>query len=192
MGWLQRLLLGEELSRANSRNTLSGAVETWQNQNGDRVALLVDASQAARQSSGADVDVRSDTTHDANGRKIIPEVYIEHVETHMSGDMKHIELWVRFKNNSPLEIEIRRVNVFGLHGQFSRHLRAGEVHEEKIYSGDILHTNSYHTCEVQFKITESGDYFQANHEIRYHYDRDERGERYVPNEMLLIRPIRDL
>jgi hypothetical protein len=190
MGWLQRLLRGEESSHANRRDILPGAVEIWQKQSGDRVAVSVDAPQAAQKSSKA--DVHSDMTHDTNGRKIIPEVYIEHVETHISGDMKHIELWVRFKNNSPLEIEIRRVNVFGLHGQFSRHLRAGEVHEEKIYSGDSLHTNSYHTCEVQFKITESGDYFQANHEIRYHYDRDEHGERYVPNEMLLIRPIRGL
>ncbi len=192
MGWLQRMLLGDEASRMNGGDSLSSAGgEAWQKQSGEYVtAPTVPQEQVVQQVNAG--ETRPDLAHDTNGRKIIPEVAIENVESHVSSDMEHLELWVRLSNNSPLAVEVTQVNVLGSHVQFRRHLNAGESHEEKVYSGKTPHNDRYHTCEVQYKLVETGDYFQANHEIRYHYDRDERGEWHVPDEMTLIRPIRDI
>ena len=42
-------------------------------------------------------------------------------------------------------------------------------------------------------IVGTGDYFQADHMIEYKYEQDNRGSKwYMPDELKLLRPVRDI
>ncbi len=181
MGWLSKLLTGEEASPTRGE-VLPSAVQSWQEGN---------SSPAAASTANSTSDV-GNGLKSADGQKVIPEVEIERVEPHLSGDGRHLELWAHIKNHSAAEVEITRVNCFGQHSMPGRFLKSGETYEIRIYAGDTPQNNAAHKCEVQFKVVMNGDYFQADHEIRYQYEKNEHGSFYIPEEMELIRPIRDI
>lgn len=129
-----------------------------------------------------------DPFHDSRGNKVVPEVEIVRCEPHLSNDEKHLELWVTVKNHSQFEVEVRNVYAFKQHYDLGRFLKPGEEHEVKIYNGDTPANDAEHKVLVQFKLIDANDMFQAEHFVKYHFDHD----RYIPAELELIRPIRDI
>ena len=120
------------------------------------------------------------------GRKIVPEIEVTRLEPHESGD--NLELWAHIKNNSSFEVEISKVAILGQINTVGRFLDANEQYEVRIYRGKIPTNDGYKKCEIYFKLVETGDYFCADHRIDYDYD----DGRYVPNELHVIHPIRDV
>jgi len=119
-------------------------------------------------------------------RKIVPEVEVERLEVHESGD--RMELWAHIQNHSQFEVQVGRVNILGQRLDVGRFLKAGERYEVKIYAGPMPKDDSYHKAEFFFKITENGDYFCADHRIVYGF----HDGHYVPEDLKLIHPIRDV
>lgn len=183
MGWLQRLLIGDNSD--TSASSLPSAVENWQKQPGrPDHSQQVTGPEASSQKAGF--------SHDAEDQKVVPEVEVTRVESHQSGDGAHVEVWVEIKNLSELEVEVKKVSFLKQRYDLGQFLKPGESRKVCIYRGDTPTNDGEHRCEVQYKISESGDYFQADHDVRYHYEKNEHGEWYVPEEMRLIRPIRDI
>ncbi len=124
----------------------------------------------------------------SNGAKIAPEVDIVEVEPHESGDGKHLELWVTLRNNSEFEVQVMRIELLKQRVMPGRFLKPNEEHELQVYRGDTPTNDSERKAYVQYKIVENTDMFQAEFRVDYHYDDD----KYIPEEFVLIKPIRDI
>lgn len=170
MSWLSKMLFGDVQEESYEERLARGA--------------------GSDQPSSHGIEPRPYESQD--GQKMVPTVSIERVESHLSGDMHHVEVWVHIKNHSVAEVEVTRVNFWRQHINPGRFLKPGESHEIRIYSGDTRHDDAERECEVHFKLVETGDYFQADHRIDYRYEQTERDKFYIPEEMHLIEPIRDI
>lgn len=186
MGWFSNLLFGDNERRDASGVVLPKSVEQWQSGNS---------------SPSSTPDVRSQPTatslteslyRDASGNKVIPEVDVSRVEPRLSSDQKHVEVWITVRNDSNLEIELTRIECLGRHVDPNRLLKAGESHELKAYAGDTPCDHSQHKAFVDYKIVGNGDYFRTEFVVEYHYERDEHGEFYIPEEFKRVGPIRDI
>lgn len=187
MGWLSTIFFGPS-SPADGQSASDENEAGWSNQTNQAEAPWHINSG---QDDGTD-QAAPDPYHDASGNKIRPEVRIEHVKADLSNDSKHVELWAKLKNHSMFDVEVTRVNILGQHTSPMRFLKPGELHELRIYAGDTPTSNAYHTADVQYKIVGSGDYFQANHAVRYEYEENEHGRFYVPEEFDFIEPVKDI
>ena len=185
MGWFSDLLLGGEPAKKPEDTVLPKQVQEWEMPDTNDAS----ASHSQRADAQSGQKVQYVTEH---GSKIIPNVEIERVEPHLSSDMKHLEVWAHIKNHSTFEVEVRKVNFLRQHTEPGRFLKPSEEHEVRIYAGDTPRNDAEHKAELQFKIVGNDDYFQADHRIDYRYEKDEHGEFYVPEELHLILPIRDI
>ena len=124
--------------------------------------------------------------------KLLPEVNITHVEPYIGQDYAHLEMWVTLENQSPVEVEVTNVNVLGQQTGQARYLRPGESHEIKVYSGAMPTNDSLHEAAVEYKTTADGDYFRADHLLKFTYHEHEGKGYYVPESAQVERPIRDI
>lgn len=136
---------------------------------------------------------QNDKFHTASGQKIIPEIEIVRVEERLSSDMKQLELWATIRNHSAFEIELDKFGIFSYRGDLGKFIGPSGSEQVQIYRGITPTNNAYHTMYVQYKIQETGDYFQADHQIEYKLVNDNSGQHYyVPDELKIIRPVRDI
>lgn len=195
MGWLNRILNGtdahEETYEERLARLAAEALATQSTQSG--------AGRSGAQSPMVDKPVTNGVAAQevnpyiqANGQKVVPKVSIERVESHLADEMRRIEVWVHVKNLSDFEVELTRVNFWRQHTNPGRFLKPDESHEIRIYAGETRHDDAEHKAELQYKVIQTGDYFQADHHIEYQYERDENREFYIPEDMHLIEPIRDI
>lgn len=129
----------------------------------------------------------TDDPYQSEGRKIIPEVSCGRIEWDENGD-DHRTMSVEIENRSELEVMLDKFSIFGHTTELDFHLMAGREREFNVYRGPELSNRSYTKAQLFFRL-ENGDYFCAEHEIRYNVSGD--GEN-VPTELRLIRPIRDI
>ena len=75
----------------------------------------------------------------------------------------------------------------------NKFLKPGEIFELRLYRGPMPQSDSVRKMYIQYKIVGTGDYFQADHMIEYKYEQDNRGNKwYMPDELKLLRPVRDI
>lgn len=130
-------------------------------------------------SSGAAVD--------STGHKIIPEVVIEHCETHLNGSEIDVTVWAT--NTSSVEIELDKIVMLGMTCELDRFLGPGEAHQLRLYKGTAPINENYHKANLYYKQVKSGDYFCADFMVEYDYDA--KGF-YIVDELHPIRPVRDV
>jgi hypothetical protein len=128
----------------------------------------------------------------ASGGKVIPEVIVDHVNPHCSADMSHLELWIRLKNTSNFEVEVMEVRILGQSQGLNRFLKPGESHESCVYKGSVPTNDAQHVAQVDYKIVGNGDYFESDHQIDYRLEDDNGVHHFIPEELKLLRPIRDV
>jgi len=134
----------------------------------------------------------TDPYRQASGGKVIPEVIVDHVNPHCSADMSHLELWIRLKNTSNFEVEVMEVRILGQSQGLNRFLKPGESHESCVYKGSVPTNDAQHVAQVDYKIVGNGDYFESDHQIDYRLEDDNGVHHFIPEELKLIRPIRDI
>lgn len=186
MGWFSNLLFGDSEHRDASGIVLPKSVEQWQSGGKSSSPAPVVQPQSTV-ASPAESPYR-----DGSGNKVIPEVDVSRVEPHLSSDQKHVEVWITVRNDSNLEIELTRIECLGRHVDPNRFLKAGESHELKAYAGDTPRDHSRHKAFVDYKIVGNGDYFRTEFVVEYHYERDEHGEFYIPEEFKRVGPVSDI
>ncbi len=133
-----------------------------------------------------------DPYRQASGGKVIPEVIIDHVNPHCSADMSHLELWLRLKNTSTFEVEVMEVRILGQSQGLNRFLKPGESHDCCVYKGSVPTNNAQRVAQVDYKIVGNGDYFESDHQIDYRIEDDNGVQHFIPEELKLLRPIRDI
>lgn len=134
----------------------------------------------------------TDPYRQASGSKVIPEVIVDHVNPHCSADMSHLELWIRLKNTSNFEVEVMEVRILGQSQGLNRFLKPGESHESCVYKGSVPTNDAQHVAQVDYKIVGNGDYFESDHQIVYRLEDDNGVHHFIPEELKLLRPIRDI
>lgn len=127
------------------------------------------------------------TVVDSAGRKIIPEVQIDHCKSHIDGTEMTVTAWMT--NRSEVEIELDKIIIAGATMEIDRILSPQEGREARIYKGSAPTDDRHHTANLRYKRRDNGDYFQADFRVEYH--RDSQGF-YEIEELHSIRPIRDI
>lgn len=192
MGWFTDFLFGDPARNSGNSPVLPKSVEQWERGDGTSASPAHGATQPGTQTVPPSEPTSTDAYHDTRGAKLVPEIEITRVEPHLSEDQKHVELWVTVRNESEFEIELTRIECFGLHTDPNRFLRARESHELKVYTGDTPHDHHQHKAFVDYKIVSNGDYFRMEFVIEYHYEQNEHGEFYIPKEFKRVGPVRDI
>jgi hypothetical protein len=195
MSWFGRLLFGDAQSESYEERLARQANETpattgWKRADGSS-APSASASQSAEVTQPIEQPA-SDPYRTTSGKKVLPLVSVERVESHVSNDKDDVEIWIHLKNESDFEVEVTRVNVLNQHVQLSRFLKPDQAYEVKVYSGDTPHTDAYRKVEIQYKIAKTGDYFQSDHRVDYHFEQEDGKDYYLPEEFVHIPPVRDI
>lgn len=151
-----------------------------------------DTGRAMDNTGGAASNEPSNPYRQASGSKIIPEVIVDHVTSHCSGDMSRLELWLRLKNTSNFEVEVMEVRILGQSQRLNRFLKPGESHECCVYKGAVPTDNAHRIAQVDYKIVGNGDYFESDHQIGYRLEDDNGVHHFIPEDLKLIRPVRDV
>lgn len=198
MGWLANLVFGDPERDDASANgaSLPKAVESWQRMSNGEPTPVVPEKVQSNQSSTSSEELpatlvgQHSEVHNVEAEP--PEVEIVRLESHLSSDMDHVEVWAHLKNQSDVDVEVARVDCLGSHMLLGRYLKPGETHEVKIFAGDTPENDALHTCMVTYKAVETGKYFETEHLVEYHYEDSEHGKYYVPEDMKLLRPVRKI
>lgn len=124
---------------------------------------------------------------DEKGRKIIPEIRLEHCKSHIDGDNMTVTVWAT--NMSDIEIEIDKVDMLGMWREIDRFLKPREAHELLLYKGKIPTDENDHKAILQYRIVKNGDCFAAEFRIEYNFESDRR---YTVEELHPEPVVRDI
>lgn len=106
----------------------------------------------------------------AKGKKVIPQLSIEHCKSHVDGSHMQVTAWVT--NTSAVEIELDKVTILGQKIEIDRRLTPQQSHEIKLYDGEVPTSDSAHKANIYYKTYREGDYFCADYMIEYSYEAD--------------------
>lgn len=143
--------------------------------------------EAARQQHAAKVDSAPGGIVDERGYKHPPVVTVSHVKTDINGST--FDLWLTFQNQSDRPTHLDKFVIFGRTFLMNYPLGAHEQRVVRVYTGKLLDHDDHQKAELYYRDAPTGDYFRADHIVEYHYDPDKT---YLPNELKLILPIRDI
>lgn len=133
------------------------------------------------------VNPNPNTLYDNRGYKHPPVAEVINVKDDFNG---HIyELWVTIKNQSDREIKLDKITILGARAELDYRLPAHEQRVFRAFHGDVPTHDHYKKAELYYMDCPSGDYFRADHMIRYHYD--PHGT-YDIIDLNLCRPIYDI
>lgn len=190
MGWLRNLFFGEPddeyLARISSIKNIG---------DGSRAGLLQEdnGSVENKPDEMPASERKPDQYHLASGQKIIPEIEVERIKAQPSSDNKSLEIWAYIHNLASFDIELDKYELLGQRGDLNKFLKPGEIFELRMYRGAMPENDSVRKMYIQYKIVGTGDYFQADHTIGYKYEQDSQGNKwYMPDNLKLIRPVRDI
>lgn len=107
---------------------------------------------------------------DERGRKIIPEIHLEHCRSYINGTSMMVTAWAT--NTGKVEVELDKVDLLGMKYELDRRLNPGQAHEVTLYKGPVPGNESYHEAILYYKIVENGDYFAAHFMIEYNRESD--------------------
>lgn len=134
-----------------------------------------------------DTPVKKSLFIDEKGRKIIPQIRLEHCKSHINGDEMTVIVWAT--NTSAVEVEIDRVEMLGIRYKIDRFLKPQEAHELLLYKGKVPTSDASHKAILQYKIVENGDYFAAEFMVEYNL---ESNGQYIVEDLHPEPVIRDI
>jgi hypothetical protein len=102
---------------------------------------------------------------DDKGRKIIPQITIEHCKSHINGNHMDVTAWLT--NASEFEVELDKMVMIDAKAELDRRLQPNEGHEVTLYRGKLQTSDHAHKAKLYYKIVQNGDYFCADFMIEY-------------------------
>ncbi|MNH50385.1 hypothetical protein D3C87_1355000 [compost metagenome] len=108
---------------------------------------------------------------DEKGRKIIPEIRLEHCKSHVNGSIMTVTAWAT--NTGDVEVELDKIEILGMRYEIDRFLNPGKSHEITIYKGPAPTNDAHHEAILHYRIVKNGDYFAA--EFMVEYNRESSG-----------------
>ncbi|MDB5184650.1 MAG: hypothetical protein JWN38_458 [Candidatus Saccharibacteria bacterium] len=102
-----------------------------------------------------------------SGAKVLPAVLIEEIKSHVSGNQ--LECYGYVRNESPYNVSLDKVTLFGSKREIDATLKAGERREFLLYAGPTPTSPNNHIADLQF-FDANHDYFVSHHDVllRHH------------------------
>lgn len=107
---------------------------------------------------------------DANGRKVIPDIKIEHVKSSRNGTTMTVEAWVT--NHSDLAIRLDDWHILGQRTQLHHELSPGQCHQMILYRGSVAPSEHDNRSKLTFRILANTDEFEINYRIEFYRTSD--------------------
>lgn len=144
--------------------------------------IPVHTAQSAPQ--GTEAEASSIQKDNAN---TFPVAYIKRTITKLNG--RDMFVYCYITNNSNMVLDIHKIHLLGREEEIKHPLKPGEEKEILVYEGPQLTSQADHQALLIYK-TETGDYFEAIHEIRFMYNN--ATQTYSVDEIRLHLPIKDI
>jgi hypothetical protein len=116
-----------------------------------------------------------------------PVVYVKRVTTHENGNKMQIYGWIQ--NDWPEEIMLDKIRFLNTTRELDSFLNGHGSREFLLYDGPLLQ-HEYHEAQLDYKTQREGDYFQAVHNVTFHFHPETKT--YSVGELRLHHPIRDI
>lgn len=107
---------------------------------------------------------------DASGRKVIPQIDIEHLQCHRNGNSITVTAWVT--NRCDLAIRLDDSTILGQRLQVHYELTPHQNHEIVLYRGPIAMNDHDHHAKLTFRIMSNTDEFEINYVSKFHRNPD--------------------
>jgi hypothetical protein len=177
-----RIVQGKPVYDANNEQSQSSG--PFDNQIKDP---LSDNSNEASQPVAAEASHEEHSSIQKNDSRTFPVAFIHRTITRFNGPNMQVYCYIRNAWNEPLDLH--KIEAFEHESELKRPLRPGEEHEFVIYEGPLLESPNEHLALLVYK-TETGDYFEAIHEVRFKFNSVVK--RYYVDEIVLRLPIKDI
>lgn len=128
------------------------------------------APQAGSEKSPWQPSFSAETPTDERGRKIIPELRVEHCHTHLSGDDTMVTVWLT--NTSDGDIDLDKVVILDVKRELDRRLGPGQAHEVVLYKGPVPMSDAARKAQLYYRLVSSDDYFRADFLVEYQRQSD--------------------
>jgi len=132
------------------------------------------------------VTTEQDSTRDSSGSKIIPEVTVTHVKSHLNG--ANMEVYAVVVNAASVPVFLDKMHLLGQKYELDRLLGPGQSHNYRIYRGPAFTYKPHSDADVEYRLESNHDYFRA----RFYLEFDYQNGYYLPEEFHLEGPIKDI
>lgn len=126
--------------------------------------------------------------YDAKGYKQIPSARVTQVKYDIDG--ADMEVWAVIENQSTRSLMLDKFVLVGQTVELGYRLEPGLNHEFRIFRGKRPTHDNYTKAALYYKDYLTGDYFRADHLVRYHFDPHDHS--YAVEGLTLLSPIRDI
>jgi hypothetical protein len=146
------------------------------------------------QPSGSDRDAPANTSQASNGvldergRKILPDIEIDNVDSDRQGSDGLI-VKVRIRNNSQVQIRIDTSYLLKQKITHNQFLKPGESRELRLYNGKIPDNENERSAQIAYRLQVNNDVFMENFRINYGLESD--GKRII-EDLHDDGPVRDI
>jgi hypothetical protein len=133
------------------------------------------------------VDSQPETGLEKSDPHTFPDVHIKRVSTRINGE--NMQVYCQILNTWNQEVMLDKITILGTKHEIDDFLNANEEQQFLVYDGPMP-TDQNREAFLDYKIRDTGDYFQSVHDVTFMYHDDTR--RYSVNEIRLRLPIRDI
>lgn len=116
-----------------------------------------------------------------------PQVVVKRTRTHTSGG--NMTVYCSIVNKSNVRVEVDEIHLAGHSQNLGGDLGPGQEREFLCYNGPRLSSEGHREATLNYKVEETGDYFQSVYDVEYQYLSDRT---YAVEELHLRLPIRDI
>lgn len=121
-----------------------------------------------------------------------PEIHCTRVDSQLSGDMRHMEVWVYLENISENEVEVTHIECLERSVGLGRFLNPSESHGAKVYEGSVPLNDHATKAKVTYRVVATGEYYEADYTVKYTQSHHDSTELFLPCAFDLVRPVNKL
>jgi len=116
-----------------------------------------------------------------------PVVVVKRTRTQLSGSNQTV--YCSVVNRFTEAVEVEEIELMGNSRNLGGYLRPGEEREYMVYNGPRQTHEGHKEAKLNYKVDETGDYFQSIYDVEYQLENDKT---YSVEELHFRGPIRDI
>lgn len=178
---LKRLVNGEPVFDPNDQK------RGWADQNG-RDKELKPADDEPQATAQQPQPAKPKSSVVKGNPSTFPVVVVKRTRTQLSGNSQNVYCSIINRSGEPVEVE--EIHLAGGSRRLGGYLRAGEEREWLCYSGPRSKSEGNKEATLNYKVEETGDYFQSIYDVEYQFEQADKT--YSIEELRWRQPIRDI
>ena len=175
----KRLVVGEPVFNAHDNE------QGWMDKDGNARTQAQPAPAEPQSSAGKPAERKTGVVKGQSST--FPVVVVKRTRTQSNGSGQTV--YCSIVNRSNETVEVDEIEMEGSSRRLGGYLRPGEEREWLCYSGPRSASASHKAASLNYKIEETGDYFQSVYDVEYEYESDKT---YSVEELHFRAPIRDI